>query len=42
MIQIRLGIGEYLETIDTVEARTGVDFFPMLRDNIEDLIEETA
>ena len=31
----------YLEKIDDLEQRIGVDFFPMLRDNIEDLIEST-
>jgi len=31
----------YLIKIDDLEKRTGIDFFPMLRDNIENLIEET-
>ena len=31
----------YLERTDDLEQRIGVDFFPMLRDNIEDLIEST-
>ena len=32
-------IADYIERIDTLENRTGLDFFPMLQDNIEDLIE---
>ncbi len=31
----------YLIKIDDLEKRTGIDFFPMLRDNIENLIEGT-
>ncbi len=30
---------DYLVKIDDIENRMGVDFFPMLKDNIEDLIE---
>ena len=34
-------LADYLVRIDDLEQRIGVDFFPMLRDNIEDLIERT-
>ncbi len=34
-------LAENLVTINEIEERTGVDFFPMLRDNIEDQIEST-
>jgi endonuclease G len=32
----------YLVAIDEIEKRTGVDFFPMLKDEIEEIIEETS
>ena len=35
----RADLETYIVRINDVEARTGVDFFPMLRDNIENLIE---
>ena len=35
----RAPLVEYLVRIDEIEQRTGVDFFPMLQDTIEDLIE---
>ncbi len=31
----------FLVQIDALEERTGVDFFPMLQDGIENLIEGT-
>ena len=31
---------DYLVTLDDLEERTGLDFFPMLQDNIENLIEQ--
>ena len=34
-------VAEYLVRVDEIEERTGVNIFPMLRDNIEDLIEST-
>lgn len=34
-------MAEFIEPIDMIEARAGVDFFPQLRDSIENLIERT-
>lgn len=34
-------LANFIEPIDSIEARAGVDFFPHLRDSIENLIERT-
>ena len=35
-------LSTYITPIDDIEKRTGLDFFPILKDLIEDLIEGTG